>query len=241
MNKTSLKGSNKPNTTPPQKIRSSPSAFLDAKRNTHNHLEITHIYRFNIIQILSIDFICLIWNKPIQYCTHSSKRLFIVSRKGKPYIDKESLNLFTVLLAASAQNRCTALVRSCYVPSRSFSTKGEENNRSNNAKNQILEEKTDGVMEEVSNNHESQGQEKSNGGSNGRSGGSNGPHIEPPTLKSNLKRTTTVEEINQSRKRKVSWPDAHGNDIAHVHEFEPSLSEDGELEGVRNSCICTIQ
>lgn len=82
-------------------------------------------------------------------------------------------------------------------------------------------------MEEFSND-ESQGQEKSNGGNNSsRSNisGSNGPHIEPPTiLKSNLKKTiTTVLEENQLRteqKRKVSWPDAHGKDIAHVHEFE---------------------
>lgn len=178
---------------------------------------------FNVIQILSIDFICLIlWNEPI-YRTQSFKRLLIGSREGKQYIDKESLTLLTVLLAATAQNRCTALVCSCYVPSRNYSNKGEEINRSNNTKKQILEEKKDGVMEEAPNNHESQGQEKSNGGSNSGGCGSNGPHIEPITLKSNLKRTATVEEINQSRteKRKVSWPDAHGNDIAHVHEFEP--------------------
>lgn len=78
-------------------------------------------------------------------------------------------------------------------------------------------------MEEITNNDESQGEEKGNRGSNSRSYGSTGPHIEHLPLKSNLKKTTTVEEINQSRteKRKVSWPDAHGNDIAHVHEFEP--------------------
>ncbi|EEF44263.1 conserved hypothetical protein [Ricinus communis] len=124
-----------------------------------------------------------------------------------------------------------------------YSNRGEENsNRSNNysSKKQILEEKEDGVMQELPNNHcdQLQGQEKSNGAS---SGSNNGPHIIEPfttaaTLKSNLKRTTTavLEENNQSRKaekRKVSWPDAHGKDIAHVHEFEPSISEYGELEG----------
>uniref|UniRef100_A0A7N2LXE2 Uncharacterized protein n=1 Tax=Quercus lobata TaxID=97700 RepID=A0A7N2LXE2_QUELO len=93
-------------------------------------------------------------------------------------------------------------------------------------------------MEEL-HNHELQLQ---NGGNYSRSSGSNGPHIEHPTLKSNLKKTTIVDG-NQLRleKRKVSWPDAHGKDIAHVHEFEPSVSEDGELGGVRNSCVCAIQ
>ncbi|KAK4585790.1 hypothetical protein RGQ29_023126 [Quercus rubra] len=73
-------------------------------------------------------------------------------------------------------------------------------------------------MEEL-HNHELQLQ---NGGNYSRRSGSNGPHIEHPTLKSNLKKTTIVDG-NQLRleKRKVSWPDAHGKDIAHVHEFEP--------------------
>ncbi|KDP20325.1 hypothetical protein JCGZ_06411 [Jatropha curcas] len=95
------------------------------------------------------------------------------------------------------------------------------------------------------NNYESQsqsqpeGQEKNNG-TDSRSSGSNGPHIQPPITtttasrkKSNLKRSTTrEEEINQSRtdKRKVSWPDAHGKDIAHIHEFEPRLSAENEVE-----------
>ncbi|PQM39768.1 hypothetical protein Pyn_16149 [Prunus yedoensis var. nudiflora] len=81
--------------------------------------------------------------------------------------------------------------------------------------------------------------------SNSKSCGSSGPHkIEAPNLKSNLKKTATVEENHQLRaeRRKVSWPDiAHGKDIAHVQEFEPSAWEDGDLEGVRNSCVCAIQ
>ncbi|KAF3972265.1 hypothetical protein CMV_004221 [Castanea mollissima] len=149
--------------------------------------------------------------------------------------------MLSVLLAASAQNRCSALVCSCYVPSRSLDNKVEESNRSsnnNNTKKQSRAEKRDGVMEEL-HNHELRLQ---NGGNYSRSSGSNGPHIEHPTLKSNLKKTTIVDG-NQPRleKRKVSWPDAHGKDIAHVHEFEPSVSEDGELGGVRNSCVCAIQ
>ncbi|XWS13474.1 hypothetical protein CRYUN_Cryun36dG0040200 [Craigia yunnanensis] len=85
----------------------------------------------------------------------------------------------------------------------------------------------------------------SNGGSSNNrcsSSGPNGPHIELiPTRKSNLKKTTTtVDQENQlkTERRNVSWPDAHGKDIAHVQEFEPSVSDDGELEGVRNSCVC---
>ncbi|GMY26859.1 hypothetical protein FCV25MIE_22101 [Fagus crenata] len=145
-----------------------------------------------------------------------------ISRNGS----SERYNLVvSVLLAASAQNRCSALVCSCYVPSRNLDNKGEESNRSinsNNTKKQSSAEKRDGVMEEL-HNHELQLQNKSNGGNhNSRGSGSNGPHIEHPTLKSNLKKTTLVDD-NQLRleKRKVSWPDAHGKDIAHVHEFEP--------------------
>ncbi|XWS09116.1 hypothetical protein CRYUN_Cryun40dG0058300 [Craigia yunnanensis] len=156
-----------------------------------------------------------------------------------------------VLLAASAQNRCTALVCSCYVPSRNLDSKGEEiNNRSSssNIKKRSAAGKNikDGVMKEVGNNDELQlGQDRiSNGGSsNSRcsNSGTNGPHIELiPTRKSSLKKTTIVDQKNQlkTERRKVSWPDAHGNDIAHVQEFEPSVSDDGELEGVRNSCVC---
>ncbi|KAG5249742.1 Phosphoribosylformylglycinamidine synthase [Salix suchowensis] len=107
-------------------------------------------------------------------------------------------------------------------------------------------------MEEVSAYESVQDHRKSNGGRNSRSSGpsgsNNGPHLETSTLKSNLKKTastTTIEE-NQAKtdhqKRKVSWPDiAYGTDIAHVLEFEPSISDDGEVEGVRNSCVCTIQ
>ncbi|TXG72538.1 hypothetical protein EZV62_001117 [Acer yangbiense] len=67
------------------------------------------------------------------------------------------------------------------------------------------------------------------------------------TLKSNLKKTTVVEEnhiqlnTRSQRRKVVTWSDAHGKDIAHVQEFQPSVSDDGELEGVRNSCVCTIQ
>ncbi|KAJ7004745.1 hypothetical protein NC653_009551 [Populus alba x Populus x berolinensis] len=108
------------------------------------------------------------------------------------------------------------------------------------------------MEEEVSTYESVQDHQKRNGGRNRRSsspsGSNNGPHIETSTLKSNLKKTastTTIEE-NQARtdhqKRKVSWPDtAYGTDIAHVLEFEPSISDDGELEGARNSCVCTIQ
>ncbi|KAF5452157.1 hypothetical protein F2P56_027187 [Juglans regia] len=123
---------------------------------------------------------------------------------------------------------------------------GEESNRnsnsnSNNAKKQSPADKEDGAMERF-HNHELQLQNKSNESSNCGRGGTNGPQVECPTLKSNLKKRTTVDD-NQQRieKRKVSWLDAHGKDIAHVQEFEPSVSEDGELGGVRNSCVCAIQ
>lgn len=156
------------------------------------------------------------------------------------------MSLLPVLLAASAQNRCTSLVCSCYVPSRCSDYKGEQDNNhrsssSNNNRNKkrLQEANKDGVMEEVCNDH-------SNGGGGG-SNCTNGPHTDPTPLKSNLKKTTTptVEVITQPPRmigtRKVNWPDAHGKDIAHVQEFDPSLSEDGELGGVQNSCVCAIQ
>ncbi|KAG8369719.1 hypothetical protein BUALT_Bualt14G0043100 [Buddleja alternifolia] len=63
-------------------------------------------------------------------------------------------------------------------------------------------------------------------------------------IKSNLKksRMNHHHQLNSTAgilMRRVSWSDAHGKDIAHVQEFEPS--EEGELEGVGKSCRCVIQ
>ncbi|XXG61761.1 hypothetical protein AAC387_Pa05g0290 [Persea americana] len=71
--------------------------------------------------------------------------------------------------------------------------------------------------------------------------GSSSAPTQLPPLKSNLKKTTTLEPQEKNGKRKVSWPDAHGKDLAHVQEFQSSALEDGEIEGVRNSCVCVIQ
>lgn len=112
------------------------------------------------------------------------------------------------------------------MPSRSF--KGEESsNKIGQKRLEGEDKKEDGVMEEYGNN-ESQGKDKRiKGCNNSRNirfieSKSNGPHIEATaTLKSNLKKTTTsIAEANQQR-RKVTWPDAHGKDIAHILEFEP--------------------
>ncbi|CAA7057011.1 unnamed protein product [Microthlaspi erraticum] len=65
---------------------------------------------------------------------------------------------------------------------------------------------------------------------------------EPSRLKSNLKIKTDAEKGLEQRK--VSWPDAHGKDIAHVQEFELSASEDGDHAGdsKRKYCgVCIIQ
>ncbi|KAD5508914.1 hypothetical protein E3N88_16617 [Mikania micrantha] len=61
-------------------------------------------------------------------------------------------------------------------------------------------------------------------------------------IKSNLKKNLVQEDANQtsSEIRKVTWSDAHGKSIAHVQEFEPSVSDDGELGGVRSSSACVI-
>ncbi|KAK4856121.1 hypothetical protein QYF36_014321 [Acer negundo] len=148
----------------------------------------------------------------------------------------------TLLLAASAQNKCTALVCSCYVPSRNFNNTHdqESNNRSCKKLFSAAEKNSDEQELPYNNNYKETQlvQEK-------RIGSSDSEQF--MTLKSNLKKTTIVEENHiqlntQSQRRKVvTWSDAHGKDIAHVQEFQPSVSDDGELEGVRNSCVCTIQ
>lgn len=133
---------------------------------------------------------------------------------------------------------------SCYVPSKGFNNKGEEsiNNTTTintNTKKLSHGEKKDGFLEEVGNNERKVGKQafddigdnggisKNNNDSSRRSGSNIGPHQKinevPFNLKSNLKKTVVKE--NQSaagtEKRKVTWPDAHGKDIAHVQEFEP--------------------
>ncbi|XAR62767.1 hypothetical protein NMG60_11017635, partial [Bertholletia excelsa] len=146
------------------------------------------------------------------------------------------------------QSRCTSLVCSCYVPCRYSDYRGEQERShthshtistyNKNKSKKRLAKDGDGVMEEIICNDILQS-----------NGGTNGPHFEPtPSLKGNLKKSPALLELNQPRSgsttassRKVSWSDAHGKDIAHVQEFEASVSEDGRLEGVQNSCVCAIQ
>ncbi|KAK1592227.1 hypothetical protein Q3G72_021478 [Acer saccharum] len=149
-----------------------------------------------------------------------------------------------ILLAASAQNKCTALVCSCYVPSRNFNSRHEEsNNRSCKKLFSAAEKNSDEQELPYNNNNYKETQQLVQ---EERIASSNSEQ-QFMTLKSNLKKTTVVEENHiqlntQTQRRKVvTWSDAHGKDIAHVQEFQPSVSDDGELEGVRNSCVCTIQ
>ncbi|KAL5990179.1 hypothetical protein ACLOJK_011076 [Asimina triloba] len=113
---------------------------------------------------------------------------------------------------------CTSLVCSCYIPT---GNNEDSNNNSSSNNNSELPSK-----QHPSSSHEAKGlesKETSSGGSGvGKVGG--GPSsiaIEGPPLKSNLKKTTIVEEECQLKngKRKVTWPDAHGKDLAHVQEF----------------------
>ncbi|KAJ0970223.1 hypothetical protein J5N97_023100 [Dioscorea zingiberensis] len=116
---------------------------------------------------------------------------------------------------ASGKNKCTSLVCSCYapVPKNNSDSKGVSSNGSN-------------------------------GYFNGRKGVGHEPCLQPPPppLKSNIKKPRTVVVAKEQQKvRKVTWPDAHGMDLAHVLEFQSSVMEDVELRGVRNSCVCAIQ
>ncbi|XP_074572401.1 uncharacterized protein LOC141828912 [Curcuma longa] len=70
----------------------------------------------------------------------------------------------------------------------------------------------------------------------------------PSPLKSNLKKPIRVGKQQQQQevmvrdgRRKVSWPDAHGRDLAHVQVFHSSVLEEGEFAVARKSCICSIQ
>ncbi|XP_074563838.1 uncharacterized protein LOC141820425 [Curcuma longa] len=69
----------------------------------------------------------------------------------------------------------------------------------------------------------------------------------PSPLKSNLKKPIREEEQRQQQvmvrdgRRKVSWPDAHGRDLAHVQVFHSSAPEEGEFAVAGKSCICNIQ
>ncbi|GJU82170.1 Myb-like protein [Tanacetum coccineum] len=141
-------------------------------------------------------------------------------------------------LAASAHNRCTSLVCSCYAPSssRKEKTSEESSDRSNN-------KTRDHHRRHVSITQDKQVHRgKINGISSESRIKMNGSDQTRIPIKSNLKKTLLHEEANQTRTetRKVTWPDDQGKDIAHIQEFEPSVSDDGELAGVRNSCVCAI-
>ncbi|KAK9233253.1 hypothetical protein WN943_023502 [Citrus x changshan-huyou] len=122
----------------------------------------------------------------------------------------------------AVQNKCTASVCSSYVTSTLQEVLAAV------VKLAIEATITSRDMEKLRNNNteETQGQDKSINGCY------NGPdhNIKPISLKSNLKKTTTMEleaenqvmnEKTTGRRKVVTWPDAHGKDIAHVHEFEP--------------------
>ncbi|KAG7645095.1 hypothetical protein ISN45_At01g003990 [Arabidopsis thaliana x Arabidopsis arenosa] len=136
-------------------------------------------------------------------------------------------------LATSTREKCSALVRSCYVPSRTTCS--------------------DDIIN-ISNTTDEDGQLGFRGGGGRRRrqhqppkrhGGRSCTAVssEPCRLKSNLKIKTEAEKSFEQRK--VSWPDiAYGKDIAHVQEFELSASEDGEHaeNSRRKYCgVCKIQ
>ncbi|KAL3507379.1 hypothetical protein ACH5RR_032761 [Cinchona calisaya] len=121
--------------------------------------------------------------------------------------------------------------KSNLTPPRNSDSKDDDNTKrsggtGNNHKNKRLSENTFGFFHEFCRNDESEVEVKRSGGMASDTCRSNAPHhIEPVPLKSNLKKASENLEFNQQlriRSRKVNWPDAHGKDIAHVQEFEPS-------------------
>lgn len=110
-------------------------------------------------------------------------------------------------LATLTREKCSALVRSCYVPSRTTCSSDDIITKQNT-------KVEDGLGfrggRRLPNNQPS----KRHGG--GRS--CTAVSSEPCNLKSNLKVKTEVDKGLEQRK--VSWPDAHGKDFAHVQEFD---------------------
>lgn len=111
-------------------------------------------------------------------------------------------------------------------------TKEETNNKSINAKSSSPSPTSASNKDHHRHHHhgiiiEDGQEEKINGVSNRSRTNMNGgiymPHPHTP-LKSNLKKSTVIHEKTDQLTveiRKVSWPDDHGKDIAHVQEFEP--------------------
>lgn len=127
-----------------------------------------------------------------------------------------------------AQNKCTGIVCSCYAPSReqaatataTVATTTNNNNSHELPSNPISTQEV--IGQPVGSNDGSNSNRGSCTSTNGKApqGSSLNPLQEAP-LKSNLKKTTIVEEpLVRDGKRKVSWPDAHGKDLAHVQEFQ---------------------
>lgn len=106
-------------------------------------------------------------------------------------------------LATLTREKCSALVRSCYLPTSS---------------DDIIS-KTDTKVEDGL-GFRGGGRRWRQHQAPKRHSGRSCPAVssEPCRLKSNLKMKTELEKSLEQRK--VSWPDAHGKDIAHVQEFE---------------------
>lgn len=111
-------------------------------------------------------------------------------------------------LATSTREKCSALVRSCYVPSRT--TCSDEIINKSNTKDE------DGQLGSRGGGGRRRRQHQPPKRHGGRS--CTAVSSEPCRLKSNLKMRTEAEKSLEQRK--VSWPDAYGKDIAHVQEFE---------------------
>ena len=123
--------------------------------------------------------------------------------------ERERVAKTAILMATSGESRCTSLVCSCYAPVKYHSSKSIEGR--------------DGTKG-------SKGISGKRAGHAGVKGVSHKPCVQPHPvpLKSNLKKPNRLGEQQQQQevvvmmregRRKVSWSDAHGRDLAHVQEF----------------------
>ncbi|KAI4342594.1 hypothetical protein MLD38_027203 [Melastoma candidum] len=158
-----------------------------------------------------------------------------------------SSSFSATLLAASKKGRCTCLVYSCYASTWSFSSSSSNGCDAETPCNRTLQEVKSVSL--VQGGTKDPGARSRSGSSRRicRSSSMSSEHRDPDSIQRSFKSNLRKKPPGTDRAppgtdvRKVSWPDAHGQDIAHVHEFVPSVSDDGELRGVKNSCVCAIQ
>ncbi|KAI4303919.1 hypothetical protein MLD38_039497 [Melastoma candidum] len=179
---------------------------------------------------------------PVLCFSRSSCSLAVSFDAKAPLLSSSSSYSFSyTLLAASKKSRCTCLVYSCCAFTWSFGSGSGNCSDAGTSGNRTLRAVQGGTRDPGARSRSSRsGRINRNSSLLPEQRGSDSVQR---NFKSNLRKkpSGTDQAPAGNYVRKVSWPDAHGQDIAHVHEFDPSVSDDGELRRVKDSCVCAIQ